>query len=152
MASGALTIGKLAEAAGVPVSTIRYYEREGLLAPDERSGSNYRLYGPGSLSRLRFMRAAHGAGLTLGDIRTLLACREEGGEACHDVQGILGRRLEKVVQQLEHLVEVKGTLQRWIRECHEREPSGRCAFIGSLDAQAREESGGERSDECADCP
>ena len=49
------TIGKLAEAAGVPVSTVRYYEREGLLRPEERSEGNYRLYGPASLSRLQFI-------------------------------------------------------------------------------------------------
>ena len=79
MQNGALTIGKLAREANVPISTIRYYEREGLFAADERSDGNYRLYGTAALERLRFMRAAQGAGLTLGDIRSLLECRPAPG-------------------------------------------------------------------------
>lgn len=151
MKNGALTIGKLAREAEVPISTIRYYEREGLFAADERSDGNYRLYGPAALERLRFMRAAQGAGLTLGDIRSLLECREEGGSACHDVQGLLEKRLEKVVQQLAHLKDVKGTLKQWITECHDREASGSCAFIGSLDDQAHRGANQEKSNKCPDC-
>ena len=151
MKNAALTIGKLAREAGVPISTIRYYEREGLFAADERSEGNYRLYGSAALERLRFMRAAQGAGLTLGDIRSLLECRAEGGSACHDVQGLLERRLEKVQQQLVHLQDVKGTLKQWIAECHDREASGSCAFIGSLDNKAQREANEEKSDKCTDC-
>ena len=72
-----LTIGRLAEQAGVPVSTVRYYERRGLLAPEERSPSRYRLYGPAVLRRLRFIRAAQRSGFTLEDIRRILALREQ---------------------------------------------------------------------------
>ena len=53
-----LTIGEFADAAGVPTSTIRYYERARLLKPSSRSASNYRLYSADDLERLRFIRAA----------------------------------------------------------------------------------------------
>jgi DNA-binding transcriptional MerR regulator len=54
----AYTISQLAHAASVPTSTVRYYERIGLLQPEARSAGNYRLYGPEALARLRFIRAA----------------------------------------------------------------------------------------------
>ena len=56
------TIGELARAAGVPTSTVRYYEREGIVRPAGRSGSNYRLYSQQEIERLRFIRAAQGTG------------------------------------------------------------------------------------------
>jgi DNA-binding transcriptional MerR regulator len=48
-----LTIGKLGEAAGVKVPTIRYYEQIGLLPEPDRSAGNQRLYGQSALDRLR---------------------------------------------------------------------------------------------------
>ena len=55
---GRLTIGEVARAAGVATTTLRYYEREGLLAPTERSRAGYRLYDDGAVERLAFIRAA----------------------------------------------------------------------------------------------
>ena len=63
-----LTIGVLATAAGVPTSTVHYYQREGLLRPSARSISNSRLYSAEDLQRLRFIRAAQAAGFTLHDV------------------------------------------------------------------------------------
>ena len=57
------TIGALAKAAGVPTSSIPFYERERLLRPSSRSVSNYRLYSESELERFRFIRAAQATGL-----------------------------------------------------------------------------------------
>ena len=62
------TIGQLARAAGLPTSTLRYYERAGLLEPTGRSEGNYRLYGEEALERLRFIRAAQATGLNRASI------------------------------------------------------------------------------------
>ena len=67
-----LTIGELAEAAGVPTSTVRYYERAKLLKPSARSPSNYRLYSARELERLRFIRAAQATGFTLDEAAPML--------------------------------------------------------------------------------
>ncbi len=83
-----LTIGELAEAAGVPTSTVRYYERTGILKPGGRSPGNYRVYSESELERLRFIRAAQATGFTLGDIKALL--RPAG---CTKVQGVIQERL-----------------------------------------------------------
>ena len=76
------TIGELAKAADVASSTLRYYERRGLVEPDNRSEGNYRLYGPETLERVRFIRAAQATGFTLDDVAMLLDVRVAANAAC----------------------------------------------------------------------
>ena len=66
------TIGGLAEAAGVGVETVRYYQRRGLLSEPARPHGEVRRYGREDLKRLRFIRSAQAAGFTLAEIGTLL--------------------------------------------------------------------------------
>lgn len=72
-----LTIAKLAQAGGVGVETVRYYQRRGLMNEPERptgsglSGS-VRRYGEDDIRQLRFIKAAQTAGFTLGEIGELL--------------------------------------------------------------------------------
>ena len=88
------TIGKLAKASGVPVSTVRYYEQRGLLQPVARTKSSYRVYGSKSLEQLRFMRAAQASGFTLENISKLIEIREGALDPCAEVKQILERRLQ----------------------------------------------------------
>lgn len=67
-----MLIGEIAESAGLPSQTIRFYEREGLLPPARRGANGYRVYGETTLNRLDFIRAAQSAGLTLAEIRSRL--------------------------------------------------------------------------------
>ena len=68
-----LGIGQLAKRGGVGVDTVRYYERNGLLAPRTRLASGYRRYGELELARLRFIRRAQVLGFTLKEVKELLA-------------------------------------------------------------------------------
>ena len=68
-----LTIGTVAKRAGVPIDTIRYYEREGLLPEPLRRASGYRSYNETAIRQLRFIRRAKDLGFTLEEIRDLLA-------------------------------------------------------------------------------
>ena len=77
------TIGQLARAAGVPTSTVRYYERIGLVRPAGRTAGNYRVYGEEALECLRFIRAAQATGFALEDISALLNCRRDNTAVCH---------------------------------------------------------------------
>ena len=74
-----ITIGAAAKAAGVPIDTVRYYEREGLLSRAQRTASGYRLFGPADVERLRFIRQAKALGFTLEDITELLRLQDGGG-------------------------------------------------------------------------
>ncbi len=67
-----LTIGKLAKLVGLRTSALRYYEAEGLLFPNGRSESGYRLYKPEAARRLYLIQRAQRLGFSLANIRTLL--------------------------------------------------------------------------------
>lgn len=135
-----MTIGRLADAAGVPSSTVRYYERTGLLRPVARSASGYRLYSEAELERLRFIRAAQATGFTLADVRELLR-----PTSCRRVQGLLEARLEAVAEHLAELRRVKRVLRGALRLCREHEERGRCGAVDSLARAARRRQGASRA-------
>jgi MerR family redox-sensitive transcriptional activator SoxR len=70
--SDTLTIGQLADRAGVAASALRFYEERGLLG-SRRSAGGHRLYTRGTLRRVAFIRAAQTVGLSLDEIATALA-------------------------------------------------------------------------------
>lgn len=126
------TISKLAREANVPTSTIRYYERRQLLQADTRSGGNYRLYSESSLERLRFIRSAQEVGFTLTDIADLLRIRDGDIAPCNQVQTLIQARLDKVHEELDHLTEIEGLLQAWLKVCQEVCRTGQCGVLKGL--------------------
>ena len=127
-----LTIGELAATAGVPSSTVRYYERAGLLRPSSRSPSNYRLYSEQELERLRFIRAAQATGFTLENVKALLR-----PAACGKVQGVIEERLAEVNERMKELRHVKRVLRASLEECQSHEASGRCRVVDELTARSK---------------
>lgn len=127
------TIGQLARAAGVPISTVRYYERRRLLEPDDRTAGNYRVYGTEALKRLRFIRAAQANGFTLEDVATLLRFRDGQTAPCEEVQALIEERLSHLARQREELRHVEAVLRASLQTCRQAERSGRCKVIDRLD-------------------
>lgn len=72
-----LSIGEVAERAGIATSALRFYEKEGLIHAD-RSYGNQRRYHRDVLRLVAFIRAAQRVGLTLDEIRTALSTLPEG--------------------------------------------------------------------------
>lgn len=102
------TIGRLAEAAGVNVETVRYYERRGLLAQPRREGSGYRRYSASELWRLQFIRRAKELGFTLAEIAELLGATDGGSTA-----GVLAAtrdKIEAVEARQRHLEDLRRRL------------------------------------------
>jgi DNA-binding transcriptional MerR regulator len=126
------TIGQLARAAGVSTSTVRYYERMGLLQPAGRTVGHYRLYGGEALEQLRFIRAAQATGFMLKDISVLLQFRDATPDVCHDVQGLIKERLADLEKRMADLRHVQRVLHATLRRCRETERSGRCHIIDTL--------------------
>lgn len=126
------TIGELASKVGVPASTLRYYERAGLLRPSARSPSNYRLYSVEELERLRFIRAAQATGFTLEDVKTLLR-----PAACGKVQGVIEERLANVAERMKELRHLQRVLRASLEECRTHQASGRCRVVDELTARSR---------------
>ena len=67
-----MRIKQLADAAGVPVDTVRHYEKAGLLAAPPRTGNGYREYGHADAERLRFIRHCRELDMSLDEVRELL--------------------------------------------------------------------------------
>ena len=112
-----LTIGKLGEAAGVKVPTIRYYEQIGLLPEPERSAGNQRLYGPTALDRLAFIRHARALGFPLEAIRDLLSLSDNPGQSCAAADVIAKQQLIAVNARIARLTALQSELERMITQC-----------------------------------
>ena len=105
-----LTIGKLAESAGINLETIRYYERIGLMPKPNRTGGGHRSYEAAHVRRLAFIRRARDLGFGLEDIRALLALAEPGRTSCCEVQKIAEHHLDNVRAKLAHLQRMESML------------------------------------------
>lgn len=127
-----LTIGQLAQQAGVADSTIRYYERAGLIAPDGRTSGNYRYFEATSLERLRFIRAAQASGLSLHDVSTLLAFRDGMVAPCKEVRAVIEARLSDVKRQMRHLRQVQGILEGFRKDCEKGPRNKKCPVLAEL--------------------
>jgi DNA-binding transcriptional MerR regulator len=110
-----LSIGQLAEAAGVHVETIRYYERRGLLPEPPRSAGGYRQYGPDDLWRLEFVGRAKTLGFTLTEVGELL--QEDTRRDVGSVRAIVLRKLEAVEARQRELAAVRARLERLADTC-----------------------------------
>jgi MerR family mercuric resistance operon transcriptional regulator len=127
-----MTIGKLAASAGVPTSTVRYYERIGLLIPERRAGGNYRHYTEISLERLRFIRAAQAVGLSVKDIAELIDLTHADASACGEVHQLLERRLGEIRQKMRDLRRVEKTLDQALKSCCQGRDPGICERVEAL--------------------
>jgi MerR family mercuric resistance operon transcriptional regulator len=81
-----LTVGEVAKQANVCIETLRYYERQGLIAPPPRSVSNYRLYPEETVRRVQFIKRAQELGFSLREIAELLALRATPDTPCADIR------------------------------------------------------------------
>jgi len=132
-----ITIGQLAKSVGVADSTIRYYEREGLLHPAGRSPGNYRVYGPEAQDRLTFIRAAQAAGFELADIKSMLAFQDGHVTPCAEVRDLVRTRLGNVRVQLGKLRHVEHVLVEFERACERRPRAKACPVLETLSPPAR---------------
>ncbi|MEX0641413.1 MAG: heavy metal-responsive transcriptional regulator [Pirellulales bacterium] len=126
------TISQLARAVGIPTTTVRYYERIGLMAPEDRSPGNYRLYSDKSLATLKFIRAAQAIGFTLDDVKTLLDRGDVKTPSCADVQSLIEDRLAEIAHRMKDLRHVQRVLKAALAKCREKERAGRCYVIETL--------------------
>ena len=125
------TISQVAKAAELPTTTVRYYERIGLVEPEDRSAGNYRLYGDESLQRLKFIRAAQAIGFTLDDVKALIG--DGGGcPCCGDVQQLIEERLTDIDRRLKDLRRVQRVLKSALRKCQQSNPRAHCHVIDRL--------------------
>jgi MerR family mercuric resistance operon transcriptional regulator len=123
------TIGRLAQAGGVNVETVRYYQRRRLLAVPAKRAQGFRYYGLETLGRLRFIRRAQALGLSLEDIRQLLGLNRK--RACRTTRALAAQRLALIETKLKDLTILRDALAALVRECDERGGSS-CPILTRL--------------------
>ena len=118
-----MKIGELAAAAGVNPKTIRYYESIGVLPEPARTGSGYRDYDESFIDRLTFIRSAQRLGVTLDEVREILALRERGEAPCGYVRGVLEAQLEGIGQRIRELHLLEEQLKKIVSEADRLPPA-----------------------------
>jgi Zn(II)-responsive transcriptional regulator len=125
-----LGIGQLAKRAGVAIDTVRYYERNRLLAPAGRLASGYRRYGDSELKRLRFIRRAKALGFTLEDVRGLLSLSDERNVA--KVKRAAETKLADIEQRIAELQRIRKGLRTLIAACPGHGQAEACPILNAL--------------------
>ena len=119
-----MTIGEMARRADVPTSTIRYYERRGLLYADARE-SGQRRYRTETLRRLVFIGMMQDFGLTLDEVSGVL-----NAAAAAEWKSIAGRRLATLDEQIARLRHAR-TLLAATLGCRFDHPATDCTATGA---------------------
>lgn len=131
-----MLIGEVAQQSGIPAKTLRYYEDIGLLDPPERTTSGYRRFDSDVLERLTFITSSQALGLTLGEIRSIIALRDDGQPPCGHVLDLVVQRSDQIDQKIRELRALKIDLAKIVQrashldpaDCH---PDRICHLIGS---------------------
>ncbi len=85
-----ITVGEAARVIGVSAKAIRLWEAKGLIPAAKRTTAGYRSFTDTDLARLRFIRQAKALGLTLEEIRSIVATQRAGSSPCDRVRQAIG--------------------------------------------------------------
>ncbi len=107
-----LSIGALAKATDVKVTTIRFYEQIGLLPEPLRAANDRRVYDERTLSRLAFIKHARQLGFAVDAIRTLLQLSDQPDQSCEQANILAAEQLAAVDSKIARLEALRGELQR----------------------------------------
>lgn len=109
MTEATLGIGEVAREAGVSVSAIRFYERNGLLPEAERV-SGKRRFEADVVRRLRVIGVAKQAGFSLEEVRALLDSIDRGAPAHQELQTLAAHKLP----EMDALIERARAMRDWL--------------------------------------
>jgi MerR family Zn(II)-responsive transcriptional regulator of zntA len=129
-----LTIGKVAERAQVTADSIRFYEREGLIKPAQKSESGYRLYTEEAIRRIGFIKHAQACGFSLTEIRELLELRSDDNACCDDIYRVAVEKKLQLAKKIKALNAMSSALSSLIEICsHDKKSLDECPILGALE-------------------
>jgi len=146
MKGAVLRIGDVVRATGLTADAIRFYEREGLLPRAARTSGGFRQYEPSAVDRLSFIKQAQAHGLSLREIRDLLAAQgRPGRERCERVRQLVENRLRLLDEQRRELDAFCATLREYLAMCDRAlaqpgQPT--CPVVEDLGRERRKQSAG----------
>lgn len=112
-----MTIGRLARRTGVTVDTLRFYERQGIIARPRRLVSGYRNYSEADIDRLQFVKDAKGLGFSLREIRELLSMGVRSTHECGPLTRKAETKLAEMTTEIVRLQRLQRTLRKMICDC-----------------------------------
>lgn len=128
-----MKISKAAEASGVGVETVRFYERKGLIArPLKPVSGGIRDYGPDIVDRICFIRQAQEIGFSLREIGELLSLRADPDADCADVRGRAIEKRDEVQAKLAQLSRMSDALDELIASCPGGGDVKACTILDAL--------------------
>jgi DNA-binding transcriptional MerR regulator len=110
-----LTIGKVARRVGIRPSAIRYYERQGVLEPTVRRPNGYRTYSDEAVKLLLFVKRAQALGITLKELKPLLALASRGQQPCSNVKALARHHLRDIERKMQELEALRNELRTLLR-------------------------------------
>jgi len=129
-----LTIGKIATLADISPDTLRYYERERLIAPAAKSPGGYRLYERDALRRIRFIKQAQQCGFNLAEIRSLLALRGSSAACCRDIRHVALEKKLQLEAKVKAIKAMSSALTHLIKQCSaDNRPLDDCPILAALE-------------------
>lgn len=131
-----MKIGELAKATGTPVETVRFYEREQLLAATARTEGNYRIYTDTDVERLTFIRHCRSLDMTLDEIRVLLRFKDEPTENCGEVNALLDLHIGHVAARIRELKTLEKQLKEVRQQCRVAQATEDCGIMQTLSKEA----------------
>ena len=117
MAEHRQPIGKVAAKTGCNIETIRFYEKENLLPPPDRTEGGHRLYGKAQIGRLVFIRRCRELGFSMAEIRQLLSLVDGNEVSCEHVKGIADQHLQDIGSKIADLKKMQQSLVELSRRC-----------------------------------
>ena len=131
-----MNIGQLSRRTGVPIDTVRYYEKQRLLPPPTRSASGYRHYEADDVLRLTFIRPAKVLGFTLDEIRDLLALSSARDGDMAAIRAAAADKLADVERRLAELTRMRDGLRTLVEACPGHGALDQCPIVGALGGEA----------------
>ena len=128
--SAEMTIGRLAEAAGVNVETIRYYQRRGLLDEPPKPQGGHRRYAIEQVKRVRFIKRAQALGFTLAEVSGLLTL--DGPRTCSATRAQAVRKLALIEGKIADLTAMQHVLGGLVQQCDGGDGGSVCPIIEVL--------------------
>ncbi|OIP19172.1 MAG: Hg(II)-responsive transcriptional regulator [Comamonadaceae bacterium CG_4_9_14_3_um_filter_60_33] len=124
------TIGAFAQAAGVNVETIRFYQRKGLLPQPDRPLGSIRRYGDADVARVRFVKSAQQLGFSLDEVAELLQLHD--GTQCSQARTLAKHKLIDVRRKLADLTRIEAALTALVAQCDASGGQVDCPLIAAL--------------------
>jgi DNA-binding transcriptional MerR regulator len=117
-----MTIGAVSTVSGLPVDTIRFYEKKGLIEPPARNASGYRIYQPEIIDLIAFIKQGREMHFSLEDIGKLIAFLFRSEGSAEEVRRITREKITDVEERLEKLGSARRQLEVFAEFCENPAP------------------------------